>query len=79
MTTRTRLTYEMRGQGRAAVPEIAAIAAEYLGWDDARREAEIAAYIARCEAEDVASQLTDEEEAALARSRADEVTELITK
>lgn len=78
MTTRTRLTYEMRGHGRAAVPEIAAIAAEYLGWDDARREAEIAAYVARCEAEDAAAQLTDEEEAAAARAAAAEVTDLTT-
>ncbi|MDO5711088.1 MAG: glycerol-3-phosphate dehydrogenase/oxidase [Micrococcales bacterium] len=78
MTTRTRLTYEMRGQGRAAVPEIAAIAAEYLDWDDARRDAEIAAYQARCDAEDAAAQLSDEEAATAARSEATEVTDLIT-
>ncbi len=79
MTTRTRLTYEMRGHGRAAVPEIAAIAAEYLGWDDARREREIAAYAARCEAEDAAAELTDEAAAAAARSQAAEVTDLVTR
>ncbi len=78
MTTRTRLTYEMRGQGRAAVPEIADIAAEYLGWDDARRAAEVAAYEARCEAEDAAAQLTDEHQAAAVRAEVVEVTERIT-
>lgn len=76
MVTRTRLTYEMRGQGRAAVPEIAAIAAEYLGWDDARREAEIAAYEARCEAEDAAAELTDEQSATAVRTEAAEVTDV---
>ncbi|GAB97970.1 glycerol-3-phosphate dehydrogenase [Kineosphaera limosa] len=78
MVTRTRLTYEVREHGRAAVPEIAAIAAEYLGWDDARREAEIAAYRARCEAEDAAAQLVDEDAAARARAEADEVTEAVS-
>ncbi len=77
MVTRTRLRYEMRSQGRAAVPEIADIAAEYLGWDEARRAAEVAAYEARCAAEDAAAQLTDDEAAAVARSAASDVTEFI--
>lgn len=76
MVTRTRLTYEMRRQGRDAVPEIAALAAEYLRWDETRLQAEIAAYQARCEAEDAAAQLTDEDAAAQARSQAQPVTEV---
>lgn len=77
MVTRTRLTYEMRGQGRAAAPEIADIAAEFLGWDAARRDAELESYVARCEAEDAAAELTDEQAAALARAQAVDVTETL--
>lgn len=78
MVTRTRLTYEMRRQGRDAVPEIADIAATYLGWDEQRRRDEIAAYEARCEAEDAAAAQYDEDAAAAARGAAAEVTDRTT-
>ena len=44
MLHRTRLVYEMRDGGRAAVPEILDIMSETLGWDAERRAAEVAAY-----------------------------------
>lgn len=77
MVTRTRLTYEVGGHGQAAVPEIASIAAEYLGWDDGRRAEEMASYAARCAAEDADAELDDEDEASAARSAAGEVTDAV--
>lgn len=47
---RTRLDYEVPDSGLAAVPEIAEIAADLLGWDDGRRAAEIASYTQRVQA-----------------------------
>ena len=41
---RTRLDYETRDRGVAAAEEAAAIIAPELGWDEARREQEIASY-----------------------------------
>ncbi|MCH8628020.1 glycerol-3-phosphate dehydrogenase/oxidase [Arsenicicoccus piscis] len=77
MVTRTRLTYEVKRHGRDAVPEIASLAAEYLGWDDARREAEIASYEARCEAEDEAARQLDDASAAAARAHAADVVDAV--
>ena len=55
MLHRTRLVYEQRDRGLAAIEEIADLSAERLGWDAKRRAAEIASYRARCEAEEAAS------------------------
>ena len=44
MLHRTRLVYEIRDGGRAALPEILAIVGDTLGWDAERRAAEAAAY-----------------------------------
>ncbi|WP_226344946.1 glycerol-3-phosphate dehydrogenase/oxidase [Agilicoccus flavus] len=77
MVTRTRLTYEVRGHGLSAIDEIADLAAETLGWDDARRAAEVEAYRARCAAEDEASQLTDDEDAAAVRGRRGDVAQVL--
>ncbi|MCS4485159.1 glycerol-3-phosphate dehydrogenase/oxidase [Gleimia sp. 6138-11-ORH1] len=74
MCHRTRLTYERRDRGLAAVPEIADIMAGLLGWDDAKREAEIAAYQARCDAEEAALQVRDEAESQAVRGRHGDVT-----
>lgn len=51
---RVRLAIEHRDRGIAALPEIAAIAADALGWDEATRQAEIDAYTAQAEAENAA-------------------------
>ena len=77
LVNRTRLTYEIADSGLAALPEIAAIAAERLGWDDARTDAEIRAYTERVEAERAASEQPDDASAAQARSAAPEVTEAV--
>ncbi len=77
LVNRTRLTYEIADSGLAALPEIAAIAAERLGWDDARTDAEIKAYTERVEAERAASTQPDDASAAQARSAAPEVTEAV--
>ncbi len=69
MTTRTRLTYEVRHHGLAAADEIADLAAEELGWDATRRDAELAAYRERCAAEEAASQAPDDTRAQEARGR----------
>ncbi len=73
MTTRTRLTYEVRRQGRDAVPVIAEIAAELLGWDDQRRRLEVESYEQRCAAEDAAAAAPDDAAAAEVRGRDGEV------
>jgi len=44
MVRRTQLFYRDVDQGLGAVPAVAARMAEKLGWDDARRQAEIARY-----------------------------------
>ncbi len=78
LVNRTRLTYEIADSGLAALPEIAEIAAEKLGWDDARRAAEIAAYTARVEAEQDAASQPDDASAAQARSAAPEVVDAVS-
>ena len=76
MCRRTRLVYEVEKQGLHAVPEIAALAAEHLGWDTATQEAEVAAYRARAEAEEAATFADDDESAAALRSQAPDITPL---
>lgn len=76
MCHRTRLTYEHRDRGLSAVPEIADLMAEMLGWSAEKREAEIAAYTARCEAEEAALVLYDEAESQKVRGRHGDVTPL---
>lgn len=55
LTCRTRLTHEVPDRGVAALPEIAALAAELLDWDDSRKDAEIGDYLDRCAAEEAAA------------------------
>src|SRR5690606_33326249 len=73
---RTRLNYEVPDRGLAALPEIAGIAGELLGWDDATREAEIASYTDRANAEAAAEQETDDASAERVRLQADDVSPL---
>lgn len=70
---RTRLVYEVADRGRAALPEIADVVAPLLGWDDATRQAEIDAYVARADAEDDAGLQPDDAAAEAARQRATDV------
>lgn len=70
---RTRLVYEVPDKGRAALDEIAEIAAPLLGWDEETRQAEIDAYVARADAEDAAARTADDASAEQARSQAPDV------
>lgn len=77
MIHRTRLVYEQRDRGLAAVEEIAELVGERLGWSAERRSAEIAAYRARCEAEEAASHEGDDASAEAARLRVPDITPLV--
>lgn len=76
---RTRLTWEAPNHGLDAVEEIADLAAEALGWDQARRDAEVRAYRARCEAQDAAAAIADEPTAAAVRSKVPDVVEAVVR
>jgi glycerol-3-phosphate dehydrogenase len=60
MMHRTRLNYEVRDRGLAALDEIATIVAEIVGWDEAKRAEEVAAYTARANAEAAAEHEPDD-------------------
>lgn len=77
LVNRTRLTYEIADSGLAALPEIAALAVERLGWEDARRQAELDAYADRVDAERAAAEQPDDASAAQARAAAPEVTDAV--
>jgi glycerol-3-phosphate dehydrogenase len=71
---RTRLNYEQADRGLGAIEEIADIVAPLLGWDDATRAEEIAAYTARAEAEAAAELEPDDASAQRARRSARDIT-----
>lgn len=76
MKHRTRLVYEHRDRGLSAVPEIADIMAQYLGWDEKTKKKEIEAYTSQCEAEEKASRIPTEVEAQKVRATAKEITDM---
>lgn len=63
MMHRTRLNYEVADRGLAALPEIAHIVGDVVGWDQTRRAAEIDAYTRRAQAESAAEREPDDESA----------------
>jgi glycerol-3-phosphate dehydrogenase len=73
MLRRTRLDYEVRDRGVAASEEIARIMADELGWDDATRESEVAAYRAFVDARLAGEATHSDAEAAAAVGAAQEV------
>jgi glycerol-3-phosphate dehydrogenase len=73
---RTRLNYEVRDRGLAALPEIAELVGDLLGWDDERRRAEIDAYTARARAEQAAEHEPDDATAEEVRLRTPDVAPL---
>jgi glycerol-3-phosphate dehydrogenase len=77
MLHRTRLIYEQRDRGLAAIDEIADLVGERLGWDPDRRQTEIDSYRARCEAEEKASFEHGDAEAETVRLRADDVVPMV--
>ena len=76
MKRRLRLDYEVRDRGSAAAAEIAEIIGPELGWDQARTDAEVAAYRAHADARLAAEKVTRDEEAARLIADAPEVPEL---
>lgn len=76
MLHRTRLNYEMRDRGLAALPEIAALTGEVLGWDEQRLAAEIASYTERARAEEDAEAEPDDATAEKVRLRTADVAPL---
>lgn len=78
MYLRTRLNYEAPDRGLAAVGEIAALAADVLGWDAEREEREIASYRAQAAAEEQAALQPDDESAERAREQAPDLTPMLT-
>lgn len=73
---RTRLNYEVRDRGLAALEEISRIAADRLGWDEERRAREVASYTARAEAEAAAELEPDDASAERTRLAAADVAPL---
>jgi glycerol-3-phosphate dehydrogenase len=63
LTRRTRISIEERDRGVTAAPEVAALMAPLLGWDEHRRAREVANYVARVEAERSAQEAPDDEAA----------------
>ncbi|WP_370962985.1 glycerol-3-phosphate dehydrogenase/oxidase [Amycolatopsis sp. cg9] len=63
LTRRTRISIEERDRGVTAAPEVAALMAPVLGWDEHRTEREVANYLARVEAERSAQEAPDDEAA----------------
>ncbi|MFB0836079.1 glycerol-3-phosphate dehydrogenase/oxidase [Arthrobacter halodurans] len=73
---RTRLNYEIADRGLAALEEISGLMADILGWDDATRGREVAAYEARAAAEAAAEREPDDGAAEAVRLAADDVAPL---
>ncbi|MBN9621311.1 MAG: glycerol-3-phosphate dehydrogenase/oxidase, partial [Actinobacteria bacterium] len=59
LTRRTRISIEYPHRGVESAPSVAALVGSVLGWTDARREAEVAAYVTRVEAERLSQSRTD--------------------
>ena len=75
---RTRLHHEQADGGCAALEEIADLVGPVLGWDKARREAEIGAYRARVAAENAAATEFDDASAEAVRLAVGDLTPMHT-
>ena len=73
MLHRTRLNYEMADRGVAALPEIAELVGEVLGWDPERTASEVANYTGRARAEAAAEAEPDDAAAEQVRRRSTDV------
>lgn len=74
---RTRLNYEIADRGLAALPEIAALAAGLLGWDQVRTERELEDYRAQARAEELAALEADDESAERVRQEATDLAPMV--
>ena len=76
MARRTRMIYEYKLEARAALPEIAKIAAEQLNWSKKRLAAEIASYSMTAEADSKAALEPNDQSASIVRSEAPSVVKM---
>jgi glycerol-3-phosphate dehydrogenase len=76
LTRRTRISIESWDRGVSAVPVVAKLMGEILGWSDTQRESEIKHYLARVEAERLSQQQPDDESADAARMGVDDIVPL---
>lgn len=76
LTRRTRISIEAWDRGVSAVPVVAKLMGNILGWSDAQRETEIKHYIARVEAERLSQQQPDDESADAARMGVEDIVPL---
>jgi len=76
---RTRLACELPDRGVAAAPEVAALLADVLGWDEERTTAEVAAYTARARAEVAAEHEPDDASAAAVRMMATDLAPMLAE
>jgi glycerol-3-phosphate dehydrogenase len=60
LARRTRISIETTHRGVESAPAVATLLASVLGWDDATREREVAAYVARVDAERLSQEQTDD-------------------
>lgn len=74
---RIRLVYEQRDSGLAAMPEIADLAGEILGWDDETKAREMDLYKDMCEAVWQAQKLPTEKEAQAVRGMVEPVRQFV--
>ena len=73
---RTRINYEFADRGLSSLDEIATIAANALGWDEATKAREIAAYQDRAAAEEAAENELDDASAEQVRLQVEELTSM---
>ena len=73
LTRRTRISIETPHRGESTAPHAAALMGEVLGWSAARRDTEVAHYVARVEAERESQRMPDDLTADAARHGAPEV------
>ncbi|MET3140328.1 UNVERIFIED_ORG: glycerol-3-phosphate dehydrogenase [Arthrobacter sp. UYEF10] len=76
LTRRTRISIEAWDRGVSAVPVVAKLMGEVLGWSDVQRESEIKHYVARVEAERLSQQQPDDESADAARLGVEDIVPL---
>ena len=76
LTRRTRISIEAWDRGVSAVPVVAKLMGDVLGWSDAQRENEVRHYIARVEAERLSQQQPDDKSADAARLGVEDIVPL---
>jgi glycerol-3-phosphate dehydrogenase len=76
LTRRTRISIEAWDRGVSAVPVVAKLMGDVLGWSDEQRENEVRHYIARVEAERLSQQQPDDESADAARLGVEDIVPL---